>query len=174
MVKIGDPNPDLYGNIFTSFNFLKNFTLDVVFKYSLGNDIFNYQASQLEQMNNLWNQTKAVVNRWTYEGQVTDMPRAVLTSSSEWVNNERFSDRWIEDGSFLKLKKVRLTYKLPLSLSWLQGLTVWGEANNLFTITEYRGVDPEVSCGNGVLYQGIDAGFLPQSRSFNFGITINL
>ena len=174
IVKIGDPNPDLYGNIFTSFNFLKNFTLDVVFKYSLGNDIFNYQASQLEQMNNLWNQTKAVVNRWTYEGQVTDMPRAVLTSSSEWVNNERFSDRWIEDGSFLKLKKVRLTYKLPLSLSWLQGLTVWGEANNLFTITEYRGVDPEVSCGNGVLYQGIDAGFLPQSRSFNFGITINL
>jgi len=174
MVKIGDPNPDIYGNIFTSFNFLKNWTIDVNFKYSLGNDIFNYQASQLEQENNLWNQTKAVVNRWTYSGQVTDMPRAVLTSSTEWVNNERFSDRWIEDGSFLKLKKVRLTYKLPLSLSWLQGLTVWGEANNLFTITKYRGNDPEVSCGNSVLYQGIDNGLLPQSRTFNFGVTINL
>lgn len=174
LVEIGDPNPDIYGNIFTSFNFLKNFTLDVVFKYSLGNDIFNYQASQLEAENNLWNQSKAVVNRWSYDGHVTDMPRAVLTSSNEWVNNERFSDRWIEDGSYLKMKKVRLTYRLPLSLSWLQGLTVWGEANNLFTITKYRGNDPEVSCGNTVLFQGIDAGYLPQSRSFNFGVTINL
>lgn len=174
MVKIGDPNPDVYGNIFTSFGFLKNFKLDVIFKYSLGNDIYNYQASQLEQSSNLWNQTTAVLNRWTHSGQVTDMPRAMLTSSTEWVNNERFSDRWIEDGSFLKLKKVRLTYKLPLSLSWLQGFTVWGEANNLFTITKYRGLDPEVSCGNGVLYQGIDSGMLPQSRSFNFGVTINL
>ena len=116
----------------------------------------------------------AVLNRWTYNGQVTDMPRAVLTSSDQWVNNERFSDRWIEDGSFLKMKKVRLTYRLPLSLSWLQGLTVWGEANNVFSLTKYRGLDPEVSVGNGVLYQGVDAGMLPQSRSFNFGVTINL
>lgn len=174
LVEIGDPNPDIYGNIFTSFNFLKNFTLDVLFKYSLGNDVFNYQASQMEGENNLWNQTTAVLNRWTYNGQVTDMPRAVLTSSDQWVNNERFSDRWIEDGSFLKMKKVRLTYRLPLSLSWLQGLTVWGEANNVFSLTKYRGLDPEVSVGNGVLYQGVDAGMLPQSRSFNFGVTINL
>ena len=174
MVEIGDPNPDLYGNIFTSFHFLKNWKLDIVFKYSLGNDIYNYQASQLEQSNNLWNQSKAVLNRWTYDGQQTDMPRAVLTGSTEWVNNERFSDRWIEDGSFLKMKKVRLTYKLPMSLTWLQGLTVWGEANNVFTLTKYRGLDPEVSVRNGVLYQGVDAGFLPSSRSFNFGVTINM
>ncbi len=173
-VVIGDPNPDLYGNIFTSVNFLKNFTVDIIFKYSLGNDVFNYQASQLESTSNLWNKTTAVVNRWTYSGQVTDIPRAVLTSSSEYVNNERFSDRWIEDGSYLKMKKVRLTYNLPLSLSWLQGITVWGEANNLFTITKYRGNDPEVSCGTTTLYQGIDSGLLPQSRTFNLGVTINL
>ena len=94
--------------------------------------------------------------------------------SDHWVNNERFSDRWIEDGSFLKLKKVRLTYEMPVTLSWLQGLSVWGEANNVFTVTKYLGSDPEVSAGNGVLYQGIDAGLLPQSRSFNLGVTINL
>ncbi|MBP5359988.1 MAG: SusC/RagA family TonB-linked outer membrane protein [Bacteroidaceae bacterium] len=173
MVEIGDPNPDIYGNIFTSFNW-KHFTLDVLFKYSLGNDVFNYQRSQLEAANNLWNQTTALANRWTYEGQATDIPRAVLTSSSEWVNNERFSDRWIEDGSFLKLKNVRLTYDLPLSLSWLQGLAVWAEANNLVTFSKYTGSDPEFSVGNGTLYQGIDAGMLPTSRSFNFGVTINL
>ena len=173
MVVIGNPNPDIYGNIYTSLTW-KNLTLDLNFKYSLGNDVYNYQRSQLESANNIYNQTTAVVNRWKYEGQVTDMPRTMSPDNALWVNNERFSDRWIEDGSYLKLKKVRLTYKLPLNLSWLQGLSVWGEANNVFTLTEYLGDDPEVSCGNNVLYQGIDAGFLPNSRNFNLGVTINL
>ncbi len=173
MVKIGDPNPDIYGNFFASLSW-KNLTLDLNFKYSLGNDVYNYQRSQLEAANNIWNQTTAVVNRWKYEGQVTDVPRTMAATSDEWVNNERFSDRWIEDGSFLKLKKVRLTYDIPVNLSWLLGLSVWGEANNVFTVTKYLGNDPEVSCGNSVLYQGIDAGYLPQSRNFNIGVTINL
>ena len=94
--------------------------------------------------------------------------------STRWVNNERFSDRWIEDGSYLKLKKVRLTYAVPLSLSWLQGLSVWGEANNVVTLTKSWGSDPEVTAGNGVLYQGIDAGYLMLNRNFNVGVTINL
>ena len=173
MVVIGDPNPDIYGNIYTSFTW-KSLTLDVNFKYSLGNDVFNYQRSQLESLNGSWNQTTAAVNRWRYEGQKTSVPRAVVAESDYWVNNERFSDRWIEDGSFLKLKKVRLTYKLPVELSWLQGLSVWGEVNNVFTVSKYTGTDPEFSAGNGVLYQGIDAGYLPQSRNFNLGVTINL
>lgn len=170
---IGDPNPDIYGNIYTNFSY-KKWSLDVNFKYSLGNDIYNYQRSQLENVNGFNNQTKAAVNRWTCEGQVTDMPRVCSTTSEEWVNNERFSDRWIEDGSYLKLKNVRLSYELPLNMSWIQGLTIWGEANNLFVISKYTGTDPEFSCGNSVLYQGIDAGLLPQSRSFNIGVKINL
>ncbi len=170
---IGDPNPEIFGNIYTNFAY-KRWSLDINFKYSLGNDVFNYQRSQLESLNGFYNQTTAAVNRWTTEGQNTDMPRICSTSSEDWVNNERFSDRWIEDGSFLKLKKVRLSYTLPLSLSWIQGLTVWAEGNNLFTLSEYTGLDPEFSCGNGVLYQGIDAGLLPQSRSFNLGVKINL
>ena len=173
MVVIGDPNPDIYGNIYTSLSW-KSLTLDVNFKYSLGNDVYNYQRMQLESANSNWNQTTAVVNRWRYDGQVTDMPRACDPTSDSWVNNERFSDRWIEDGSYLKLKSVRLTYKVPVNLSWLQGLSVWGEANNVFTVTKYTGIDPEFSCGNSVLYQGIDAGYLPQNRNFNLGVTINL
>lgn len=172
-VKIGDPNPDLYGNIFTTLNY-KRFTLDVNFKYSLGNDIYNYQRMQLESANNIWNQTTAVVNRWRAEGQKTNQPRTMSPESLNWVNNERFSDRWIEDGSYLKLKRVRLTYELPVSLSWLQGFSVWGEANNVVTLTKYLGSDPEVTAGNGVLYQGIDTGMLMQNRSFNLGLTINL
>ena len=102
------------------------------------------------------------------------MPRAVDPRSDFWVNNERFSDRWIEDGSYLKLKKVRLTYKVPLNLSWHLGLSVWGECNNVITVSKYNGNDPEFSAGNGVLYQGIDAGYLPQGRNFNLGVTICL
>lgn len=173
MVEIGDPNPDIYGNFYTNLSW-KDLTLDVVFKYSLGNDVYNYQRSQLESVNGIYNQTTAAVNRWRYQGQVTEVPRAMSPDNDNWVNNERFSDRWIEDGSYLKIKKIRLSYKVPFTTSWLLGLSVWGEANNVATVTKYLGNDPEVSAGNGVLYQGIDAGYLPQSRNFNLGVTINL
>ena len=172
-VVIGNPNPDIYGNIYSSLTW-KDLRLDVNFKYSLGNDVYNYQRSELEGLNTTYNQTTAALRRWTYEGQQTDMPKACYTDSEEWRNNERMSDRWIEDGSYLKLKTVRLTYKIPYSNSWLLGLKVWGEANNLFTITKYLGTDPEMSCSNKVLYQGIDTGLIPSGRSFNLGVSINL
>ncbi len=172
-VVIGNPNPDIYGNIFTSLTW-KDLRLDVNFKYSLGNDVYNFQRSQLEGLNTTYNQTIAAMRRWTYEGQQTDMPKACYTNSEDWRNNERMSDRWIEDGSYLKLKNIRLTYKLPYSNTWLMGLKVWGEANNVFTLTKYLGTDPEMSSRNGVLYQGIDTGMIPLSRSFNVGVTINL
>ena len=171
-VVIGNPNPDIYGNITTSFMY-KRLRLDVLFKYSLGNDVYNYQRSQIEAGSNLYNQSAAMANRWTHEGQVAAQPRAVYTDSEDWVNNERFSDRWIEDGSYLKLKNVRLTYDFPWTTTWLQGLKIWAEGNNLFTVTKYLGTDPEVSCTNSTLYQGIDAGYLPLGRSINFGLSIN-
>jgi TonB-linked SusC/RagA family outer membrane protein len=172
-VVIGNPHPDIYGNIFSSLTW-KNLRLDVNFKYSLGNDIYNYQRSRIEGLNTTYNQTTAALRRWTYENQITDMPRACYTDSEDWRNNERMSDRWIEDGSYLKLKNVRLTYKIPYANSWLLGLKVWGEANNIFTLTKYLGTDPEMSSHNGVLYQGIDTGLIPRGRNFNLGVTINL
>lgn len=170
---IGDPNPTIYGNLFTSVSY-KRLRLDVAFKYSLGNDVYNYQRSQIESGSSYYNQTTAMLNRWTYEGQQTNVPRAVYTTSDEWVNNERFSDRWIEDGSYLKLKNVRLTYDIPMSTTFLQGIKIWGEGNNLLTLTKYLGTDPESSVSNNIFFQGIDAGLLPQGRSFNIGVTINL
>ena len=167
---IGNPNPDIYGNIFANVMW-KNFSLYVGFNYSLGNDVFNYQRSLLEAGNNFYNQTTAMLNRWRVENQVTDIPRAVY---GDPAGNARFSDRWIEDGSYLRLKTLRLTYKVPLALSWLQGLSVWAEANNLFTLTHYLGSDPEFSASNSVLYQGIDPGNVALSRSFTFGLRINL
>ena len=172
-VAIGNPNPDIYGNIFTNFTW-KNLRLDVNFKYSLGNDVYNYQRSILEGGNTTYNQTTAMQNRWTYEGQRTDIPKVCYIDGDDWRNNERMSDRWIDDGSYLKLKNVRLTYIVPVQNEWLQGLRVWGEANNLFTVTRYLGIDPESSSRNSVLYQGIDTGLLSPGRSFNLGVSINL
>ena len=167
---IGDPNPDIYGNIFANVNW-KNLTLHLGFNYSLGNDVFNYQRSILEGGSNFYNQTTNMTNRWRTEGQQTDVPRL---SYADPMGNSRFSDRWIEDGSYLRLKTLRLTYKVPVSLSWLQGLAIWGEASNLFTVTHYLGSDPEFSASNAVLYQGIDAGNVAMGRSFTFGMRINL
>ena len=169
-VVIGNPNPDLFGNIHSSLNY-KNFTLSATLNYSLGNDVYNYQRSLLESGSNFYNQTVAVVNRWKAEGDVTDMPRATYGDPK---GNNRFSDRWIEDGSYLRLKDVTLSYKVPVSASWLQGLTVWASGTNLLTLSKYLGSDPEFSFSNNVLYQGIDNGMLGQSRSFNIGVKVNL
>lgn len=172
-VAIGDANPDIYGNIFTNLTW-KNLRLDVIFKYSLGNDIYNYQRSRLEAGNTTYNQSAAMARRWTYDGQVTDMPRACFTNNLGYVENERMSSRWIEDGSYLKMKNVRLTYTLPYHNTWLQGMKIWGEANDVFCITKYLGLDPETSAQNGTLYQGIDTGRIPSGRSFNIGVSLNL
>lgn len=167
---IGNPNPDIFGNIFTSLNY-KRIRLDVNFSYSLGNDAYNYVRSQLESGCRFLNQTEAMMNRWTYEGQVTDMPRATWDDP---MGNARFSDRWIEDASYLRLKNVTLSYELPINNTFIQGLTIWGQANNLFTITKYLGADPEFSMSNSVLEQGIDRGLLANCRNFMLGIKINL
>ncbi len=167
---IGDPNPDIYGNIFATLTY-KRLTLHVGFNYSLGNDVYNYQRSILEGGNNFYNQTTAMTNRWRTEGQQTDMPRI---SYADPMGNSRFSDRWIENGSYLRLKTLRLKYDVPVNFSWLPGLAVWAEANNLFTVTRYLGADPEFSVANNVLYQGIDAGNVAQSRTFTLGMKINL
>ena len=167
---IGDPNPDIYGNIYANVNW-KNFTLYMGFNYSLGNDVFNYQRSILEGGSNFYNQTTTMTNRWRTEGQQTDVPRI---SYDDPMGNSRFSDRWIEDGSYIRLKTLRLSYKVPVELDWLQGLSVWAEANNLFTVTRYLGSDPEFSVSNATLYQGIDAGNVAMGRAFTLGMRINL
>ncbi len=169
-VFIGDANPDIYGNFWTTLSY-KRLTLDIGFNYSLGGDIYNYMRHQLESGSRFMNQTSALLNRWTYEGQVTNVPRATY---GDTMGNSEFSDRWIEDGSYLRLKNVTLSYKLPINNTYIQGITVWARATNLLTLTKYLGADPEVSMGNSVLYQGIDRGYLATGRTINLGVKINL
>lgn len=170
MVYLGDPNPDFYGRIFSNLNY-KNFTLSATISYSVGGDVYNYNRMLLESGSRFHNQTLAMTNRWTCEGQVTDMPKIIYEDP---MGNARFSDRWIEDGSYLRLKNVTLSYKLPVSNSYIQGITVWGAANNILTLTNYLGSDPEFSMSTNILTQGIDRGLMPQSPNFSLGVKINL
>ena len=170
-VVIGDPNPDIYGNIRANFYIGKHWNLGVHFNYSLGNDIYNYQRALLESGSRFMNQTTALNRRWMTEGQVTDIPKVVY---GDPMGNSRFSDRWIEDGSYLKLKTVTLGYNVPIQNEYIQGISVWVAANNLYTFTKYLGNDPEITAGNSVLVQGIDAGYLNAGRSFTLGVKINL
>ncbi|MBP5769956.1 MAG: SusC/RagA family TonB-linked outer membrane protein [Bacteroidaceae bacterium] len=167
---IGDANPDAYGNIWTSLSY-KRLTLDLGFNYSLGGDVYNYMRQQLESGSRFMNQTTALVSRWSYEGQVTDIPRATY---GDPMGNSAFSDRWIEDGSYLRLKNVTISYKLPINNTYIQGISVWARATNVFTLTRYLGLDPEFSMSNSVMSQGIDRGFLTAGRTFNLGVKINL
>jgi hypothetical protein len=125
----------------------------------------------LESGSNFDNQTTAMLSRWTNEGQNTTQPRAVY---GDPMGNSRFSDRWIEDGSFLRLKSVMLNYHLPLKNNFIDGINIWISAENVYTATKYLGVDPETSVMNGVLYQGIDAGLLPLTPNYNFGVKLQL
>ena len=167
---IGDPNPDIYGNIYTRLNW-KNWSLDAVMRYSLGNDVYNYQRSLLEGGSRFYNQTTAMLGRWTAENQVTDVPRI---SYGDPMGNSRFSDRWIEDGSYLRLSNVTLSYTIPITSTYLQGITLWGGAYNIFTLTRYLGSDPDCGVSGSTLLQGIDRGLLASSRSFALGVKINL
>ena len=172
-VVIGDPNPDIYGNLFLNLNW-KRFTLGTTFNYSLGNDVYNYQRSILNSGSTLYNQQVAEIGHWRDEGQQASLPRVCY---GDPMGNNRFSDRWIEDGSYLRLKSVMLTYQVPLPeswQSWLQGISVWAEGRNLLTFTKYTGSDPEFSASNNQFYQGIDCGNIAQGRIFSMGVKINL
>jgi TonB-linked SusC/RagA family outer membrane protein len=167
---IGDPNPDFYGNFNFSVSW-KKFTLEALFSYTYGNDVYNALRASLESGKDVNNPSTAMQNRWVANGQQTDIPRAVY---GDPMGNARFSDRWIEDGSFLRFQSLSLTYKLPLPWTFLHEVSIWGSVSNIFTWTNYLGSDPEFAYGNSVLYQGIDAGLIPPSRSFNLGVKINL
>lgn len=167
---IGDPNPDFYGNLTTSISW-KRWNLTAIANYSLGNDIYNYQRSVIEGGSYFYNQTTAMNQRWTTEGQHTSIPRV---NYSDPMGNSRFSDRWIEDGSYLRLRTVTLSYTWPMDYQYLKGLTLWASVGNLFTLTHYLGSDPDNILSGSVLSQGIDRGLLGHGRSFSMGVKINL
>ncbi|UCS92134.1 SusC/RagA family TonB-linked outer membrane protein [Echinicola marina] len=167
---IGDPNPDFFG-AFTAHASYKRFTFDAAFTFSYGNDIYNYQRQQLESMSGYENQLISVRNRWRAEGQATDMPRLAY---GDPAGNSRFSDRWIEDGSYLRLKTVNISYDIPVDGKIIKNVNVYAAGQNLFTLTDYLGYDPEFSYTRSIFGQGVDMGLLPQFSSVLLGLKIGL
>lgn len=167
---IGDPNPDFIFGLTNNFSY-KNFNLSVLVTGSQGNDIFNASRMETEGMYNGANQSTVVLDRWKRPGMITEIPRATTG-----VSNLYASTRWIEDGSFVKVKNVTLSYdfKLPaLKKIGINKLQIFATASNLFTFTKYSGFDPEVNqYGDSSTVLGIDFGTYPQSRSFVGGFNL--
>ncbi|MBP6378546.1 MAG: SusC/RagA family TonB-linked outer membrane protein, partial [Kaistella sp.] len=135
---IGDPNPDFTFGFNNNFTY-KNWYMDVLFTGSYGNDIYNASRFELELMNDFKNQSTVVLDRWTTAGQITNVPRA--NSSSAMA----ISDRFIEDGSFIKLKAATLGYNFNNPFKGLSKLNLYVTGQNLVTWTDYTGFDPEVN-----------------------------
>ncbi|MEI6947817.1 SusC/RagA family TonB-linked outer membrane protein [Paraflavisolibacter sp. H34] len=167
---IGNPNPDYFGSITNRVEW-KRFALEAVFTFSKGNDIYNYTRRQLESLSNYNNQTVAMVNRWKNDGQVTSVPRALYGDA---VGNSSFSDRWIEDGSYFRLRTASLSYQLPVKTGFLRYSMLYVTGNNLFTLTNYLGYDPEMSAAQSVFGQGVDVTLEPQFRSIQAGLRVGL
>jgi TonB-linked SusC/RagA family outer membrane protein len=169
-VVIGDPNPALFGSFNNSFGY-KRWNLDVLFTFVTGNDVYNYTRSMLESGSTYYNQTDLLRGRWRGEGQVTNVPKATY---GDPMGNAVFSDRWIEDGSYLRLRTVNLSYNVPLKSKAFKYAKVYATANNVFTLTNYLGYDPEFSASSSIFNQGVDVTAEPQFKSFQLGVRIGL
>lgn len=165
--RIGDPFPDFTLGWNLSLEY-KNFDFNAFTYASVGNDV--YRA--YERNANYTNKFQNVLDRWTGPGTTNDArnPRYAFTDAN---NNSRVSDRYVEDGSFVKLKTIQLGYSLPASAiqKVFKGVRVYAQVKNAFILTDYSGYDPEVT-GGGLLDTGVDRGAYPQSRTYAVGLDI--
>ncbi|PKA97479.1 TonB-linked SusC/RagA family outer membrane protein [Flavobacteriaceae bacterium MAR_2009_75] len=169
---VGNPNPDFIYGFTNSFSY-KNLSLSVFINGSQGNDLANMNTIGLyaqPQKHNVLQ--KAFDERWQGPGTGSTI-EAPLTNAGEWKN---FSDRNVEDGSYLRVKTINLSYNLPidnLGLQWFRSAQLYIAADNLITVTNYSGFDPEVDlyASSNVSF-GVDNGAYPSSRSFRIGMKL--
>ncbi len=169
----------------------KNFDLTLFIEGSQGGKLFNAGRLETEAMVNAANQSTAVLARWEKPGQVTNIPGVSLDGTT---NNSLISSRFLENGSYLRFKTITLAYRF--NRKWIDKLglgsaSVYISGNNLFTITRYKGFDPEVnSFGNPIRFKadgtasndnesrnislGLDNGAYPQSKMILFGLNLSL
>ncbi|MFY1046159.1 SusC/RagA family TonB-linked outer membrane protein [Chryseobacterium sp. GP-SGM7] len=164
---IGNPNPDFTFGLTNNFSY-KNWYLDVLVTGSYGGEIYNASRFDLEMMNDFKNQSTAVLNRWTTPGEITNTPKA-NSATAQYV-----SDRFVEDGSFIRIKSATLGYNFTTPFKGVSKINLYVTGQNLLTWTDYTGFDPEVNAfsnTNGV--SGVDYGTYPQVRTFIFGLKAN-
>ena len=160
--------PKITGGFGFKLNFGR-FSWNNQFNFRYGNKIINKARMDVENMYSNNNQSRAVNWRWRVEGDITEMPRALRQTGYNYLG----SDRFVEDGSFIRLNYTQLSYSVDPKIikKWgLSQLSLYLSANNLFVLTKYSGADPEVSYGSmGIVTDGAKT---PRSKSFTGGITI--
>jgi TonB-linked SusC/RagA family outer membrane protein len=176
---IGDPEPDFYGGINNSFSY-GNFTLDVFFQGTVGNDVYNPSALFGFFGRNTQNVFREALDRWTPENRDSRVPRA---GTVQGLSDVPSNSELVEDGTHLRLKNVRLGYTFnPKNLSWLRSLNVYVAGNNLLLFSDFRGFDPEAvgSANPGAgsrPFSNVLRGFVntnyPSARTFTIGLNAN-
>ncbi|GAB2454395.1 SusC/RagA family TonB-linked outer membrane protein [Hymenobacter qilianensis] len=169
---LGNSNPTWFGGVNNSFTY-KGLDLSVFFRFSGGNKIMNVTRQQLLRMEFLNNGTE-ILDRWTTPGQQTNVPRLEF-ANSDFINlNNASSSRFVENGDFLRLQNATIGYTLPQNLAGVAALSrlrVYGQIQNAFTISGYKGLDPEVNANGDTNSQaGIDFNGNPQQRVFTVGL----
>ena len=171
IVYLGSSLPKLTGGFGFTLNY-RDWRLNTQFNYRYGNKILNMARLTAEAMTNNDNQSQAVNYRWRKEGDQTTIPRAMYGSGSNY--NTLVSDRFVEDGSYLRIGYIQLSYTLRKKyLNWigLNRMNFYLSANNPFVFTKYTGVDPDISAGG--YDPAIDWSQTPRSRSYTLGITVD-
>jgi TonB-linked SusC/RagA family outer membrane protein len=176
-VLMGSSNPEFSGGWNNSFSY-KNFQLDVFLHYMYGNNTYSeWQQTSLARIGYLGGVLEDEVSRrWTGPGSTTQYPRSINGSARSGFNTLN-SDRFLEDGSFLRLRTVTLAYKAPAVLVdrlRVKSLRVYCQADNLFLFTPYSGYDPEVSNNLDPSKYGVDIFSMPAPRMINFGVNVGL
>ncbi|MEQ9303406.1 MAG: SusC/RagA family protein, partial [Marinoscillum sp.] len=169
---MGNPNPDFIWGFNNTFTY-KGFDLNIFFQGSQGNEIANYTRFELDGLIGKSNATSAMERAWTPENTNTDVP-AIKSRPA------RFSSRWIEDGSYIRLKSLALGYSLPGHIAEkisLRSLRIYVSGQNLWTSTNYSGVDPEVSFRSSGTEEsnrnlGLDFASYPMAKSYTVGLSI--
>ena len=167
------PWPTLQTGLQIGANF-KNFDLSLQFVGIFGNEIFNTVRRDLDSYQNT--NFRSDISPWTPTNTDTNDPRiGIATGDQGLVDNARLSsDRWLENGSYVRLRNIQLGYNFKESLLnkiGMSSLRIYASGQNLFTITNYSGLDPDVQ-GNGILERGVDAGNWPSSRIFSLGLNV--
>jgi TonB-linked SusC/RagA family outer membrane protein len=175
-VIIGSAIPKFFGGFNNTFTYKNMLDLNIGLTFSGGNYIYNgSKAGMLDQR--FWNNSEEVLDRWTYIGQNTDVPRVVYGDNISNGSGFPISEN-VERGDFIKFKSISLGYKFGnkfLTKTKIASLRVYVQVTNLYTLTKYTGSDPEISVnGNSNLTPGIDRNSVPQSRTFTFGLNLDL
>ena len=163
--------PKLTGGFGFTFNY-GQWRLSTQFTYRVGNKIINLARLSAESMTGNNNQSQAVNYRWRQEGDVTPIPRAMFGEDSNY--NTLISDRFVEDGSYLRMSYAQLNYAVNKKyLKWigLSRLSFYASVNNPFVLTKYSGVDPDIAFGGDS--PATDGMQTPRSRSYTLGITVD-